>query len=153
MDIEDLLPFLFVIATFIFGLFRKKKNSNTQETNAPRPSVFEDLLEELGGNKEQPVYNEYEDEFGQEQAVQSITEPVLASQKATTKSRLDSYDFSKYNSLTSEGSSGIKRKSSDSLEIVDLDEDMAFSIDIDLSDPDEQRKAVIYSEVLKPIYF
>lgn len=148
MDIEDLLPFLFIIGSLIFSFFRKKKGAeNTTGDEAPRPNIFEELMEELGGgNQKSQVDDDFEYELENVQQ-----EPVVAA--STNIATEPTTDFSKYSSINAEGVSSIKRREFSTAEVLHPEDESASSLEFNLADENEQRKALIYSEILKPIYF
>ncbi|NMM50511.1 hypothetical protein [Marinigracilibium pacificum] len=82
MDILEFLPFIIAIVIYIikFALKANKESSEpietieTQRNSGGRPKSFEELLQEIQGNKasqRQPQYDEFSDDYEEEKEVET----------------------------------------------------------------------------------
>ncbi len=157
-SIKELLPFLFFIIIGIVGSLSKKKSGNKGTSGK---NVFEKMLDELNGEntkkvvdpsvpetleedwEEEPAYafEQVEERFAPVPEASSVTP---AADKVKPTSLLEAYKQRK--------ESMQHGKSWAPLEVIDLDE-AGHRVELQLNNPDEVKKAVLYSEILKPRYF
>ncbi|MFB6340564.1 hypothetical protein ACE1ET_02525 [Saccharicrinis sp. FJH62] len=167
MDSDNIGDFLYLILLVVFGIigvFAKKKKKPVGTTGAPRPSsqtrdIFETLFP--SDQDDEPIR---ETVFEQEDETDYEPFPSVKSKPEVVTTKPVSSDYT--SKLPNEGTSIHEDTYSQKIrgtEISDQIKDMNpikegeigyedSSPEYDLSDPEEIKKAIIYSEILKAKY-
>lgn len=159
MDIKELLPFLVVIVISIIGSLAKKKprkNGQPQSKN-----VFEKMMDELNGTNSTIVETDpelmnvddelvREEEYMFEDEEREVVPGIEQTQVSSHNSKYEPTSLIEaYNKRKEEMKKG---KGWRPLEVIDIDTP-EHALELNLHDPDEAKKAFVYSEILKPRYF
>lgn len=158
MDFKEILPFLIVVAISIIGSLTKKKTRKGGQSQ--KKSVFDTFLDELNGrnsvevkeeHQPQPIFevDEMEPEDVFEEPAQVVIpvhknnpEPISVREKEPI-SLVDHYNQRQKRNHETERSR---------MEVVHIDSDDTVHT-YSLNNIEEARKAIVYTEIIKPRYF
>lgn len=150
---EDIIYIIIGLLWIIFSFYNAKKKKKEKNASAPKSekkSILESLINEIGLQDEKSERSFYESPQDIDQ-VEPKSVPILTEDTDKIFSYDDDYEESNYNSTVDV----IEKKPL--VPITEIDEayntDNISSVNKKIKKNIDLRKAVIYSEILKKVYF